>query len=107
MHCVVSLGCILMLLFPVISLTDDLHAMSQETEESSYGPTKRTLRQTAADKVPWLSSLGTGPSELISSTSFRPSDEACEQGLTQPSLLPVQAWLGTRADRAPPLSLLG
>ena len=106
-HSVLSLGCILMLLFPVMSLTDDLHAMRQE-EESSSSPSKRTVRQAAGDKVPcWLSSFGSARPELISPSSFRPSNEVCGQVLTQRILLPVQGRLGTRAGRAPPLSLLG
>jgi HAMP domain-containing protein len=39
----VALACLLFLLFPVISASDDLHAMRQEMEES--GPSKRTLKQ--------------------------------------------------------------
>lgn len=33
--CLMVLGCVLMLLFPVISASDDLHAMRPEVEESS------------------------------------------------------------------------
>jgi len=33
--CVLLLGCILILLFPVISASDDMHAMRSEAEESS------------------------------------------------------------------------
>ncbi len=107
-HCLLSLGCILMLLFPVISVTDDLHAMRQEAEESSSSPSKLTLKRAAVDKAQcWPSGFGTAPSQLISPSSFCPNNEVCGQVLTQPILLPVQARLGTRAGRAPPLSLLG
>jgi len=41
----IALVCLLFLLFPVISATDDLHAMRQEMEES--GPSKRALKQVA------------------------------------------------------------
>jgi hypothetical protein len=34
-QCVVALGCVLAILFPVISLTDDLHDMQATLEESS------------------------------------------------------------------------
>ncbi len=47
-HCLLALGCILVLLFPVISATDDLHAMRAEIEEP--GISKRTVRQAVADK---------------------------------------------------------
>lgn len=43
MSCLVSLVCVVFLLFPVISASDDLHAMRPEMEESSSS--KRTLRQ--------------------------------------------------------------
>jgi hypothetical protein len=39
----IALACLLFLLFPVISATDDLHAMRQEMEEP--GPNKRALKQ--------------------------------------------------------------
>ena len=42
------LGCALMLLFPVVSATDDLHAMRQEMEESS--PSNRIVKQATGDK---------------------------------------------------------
>src|SRR5712692_7109145 len=107
LYYVLSLGCVLMLLFPVISATDDLYSICQETEESNSSPSKRTVTQAAGDKVPcWLGSLGTAPSQLISPSSFPPNNEVCGQVLTQQSLLRVQARLGTRAGRAPPLSLL-
>ncbi|HEX3989456.1 MAG TPA: hypothetical protein VHZ30_08480, partial [Verrucomicrobiae bacterium] len=41
-----ALGCALVLLFPVVSATDDLHAMRPEIEESS----QRGIRQTVCDK---------------------------------------------------------
>ena len=45
LQCLLSLGCLLVLLFPVISATDDLQAMRSEMEESSSN--KRTFRQAA------------------------------------------------------------
>ena len=43
-----ALGCALVLLFPVISASDDLHAMRAEMEESSPG--KRSVSQAAGEK---------------------------------------------------------
>src|SRR5277367_2491761 len=43
-----ALGCVLVLLFPVISASDDLHAMRAEMEDSSIS--KRTVRQASGDK---------------------------------------------------------
>jgi len=43
------LGCMLVILFPVVSATDDLHAMRAEMEESPLS--KRSICQKAGDKV--------------------------------------------------------
>src|ERR1039458_4318329 len=48
LQCLLALGCVLVLLFPVISATDDLHAMRTEMEESSTS--KRAVRQAGGDK---------------------------------------------------------
>ncbi|HEY4905485.1 MAG TPA: hypothetical protein VIH89_18545 [Candidatus Sulfotelmatobacter sp.] len=45
-QCLLALGCALVLLFPVVSATDDLHAMRAEMEESS----KRSIRQAGGEK---------------------------------------------------------
>lgn len=51
LQCLLSLACLLVILFPVISATDDLQAMRTEMEESSAS--KRTLRQSGIpDKFP-------------------------------------------------------
>jgi len=47
-QCVVVLGCILMLLFPVVSATDDLHFIRPESEESSR--TRRALKVASTDR---------------------------------------------------------
>jgi hypothetical protein len=49
LQCLLALACLLVLLFPVISATDDLHVMRTEMEESSPG--KRSARQAAAEKT--------------------------------------------------------
>ena len=43
LQCLLALGCVLVMLFPVISATDDLMAMRTEMEESPLS--KRTIRQ--------------------------------------------------------------
>jgi len=47
LQCLLALACMLVILFPVISATDDLHAMRAEMEESPAG--KRTVRQSSND----------------------------------------------------------
>lgn len=73
---VLVLTCILMLLFPVISATDDLHFIRPEMEESTSS--KRTLKQAADDKAP--SSLKVAASPLAVSaeiTVLEPTVCAC------------------------------
>jgi hypothetical protein len=47
-QCLLALGCVLVILFPVISATDDLMAMRTEMEESPIS--KRSIRQASGDK---------------------------------------------------------
>ncbi len=52
LQCMLALGCALVVLFPVISASDDLHAMRTEMEESSAS--KRSMRHSVAEKSsPW------------------------------------------------------
>lgn len=46
-QCLLALGCLLVLLFPIISATDDLRAMRAELEESPTG--KRSIAQSSSD----------------------------------------------------------
>ncbi|HME35301.1 MAG TPA: hypothetical protein VKF84_08690 [Candidatus Sulfotelmatobacter sp.] len=50
LQCLLALGCMLVILFPVISATDDLRAMGSEMEESPVS--KRSVRQASPDKAP-------------------------------------------------------
>lgn len=50
LQCLLALSCMLVILFPVISATDDLCAMRSEMEESPVS--KRSVRQTSPDKAP-------------------------------------------------------
>jgi len=101
----VLFGCVLMLLFPVVSATDDLHALRQEIEESS--PSKRMVKQASGDKcLARLSKSGPLPT-LISPVPFGPSDEICGQVLVLSVLLPQRTHFHECASRAPPFSSLG
>src|SRR5271168_2929149 len=65
LQCVLALGCVLVLLFPVISASDDLHAMRAEMEDSSVS--KRTVRQAGGDKnSAWVNRLQGPPAALAS-----------------------------------------
>lgn len=48
-QCILALGCMLVILFPVVSATDDLHAMRSEMEESSLG--KHSVSQKSTEKA--------------------------------------------------------
>src|SRR5580704_16990819 len=65
----VSLVCLLALLFPVVSATDDMQAMRGEVEESS--PAKRVVKQSAsAQSSTWVHDGGS-PARLTKVVSFR------------------------------------
>jgi hypothetical protein len=49
LQCLLALGCMLVILFPVVSATDDLRAMRSEMEESPAS--KRAIRQASLDKA--------------------------------------------------------
>lgn len=50
LQCLLGLGCLLVLLFPVISASDDLHAMRAEMEESPTS--KRSIRAGGNERSP-------------------------------------------------------
>ncbi len=99
---VVLFGCVLMLLFPVVSATDDLHAMGQEIEESN--PSKRVVKQVAVDKsLTRLMTAGALPA-LIFPASIGLDDKDNGQVLIVPVRLPEQTRFGKSSPRAPPRS---
>jgi hypothetical protein len=105
LQCLLALGCVLVLLFPVISASDDLHAMRAEMEESATS--KRTVRQASGDKnSAWVNRVQGAPAALVSSVWLvAPEVEWLEVSVVRSfvSLRPS----GVHAGRAPPFSLLG
>jgi hypothetical protein len=99
LQCLLALGCALLILFPVISATDDLRAMRSEIEESPVG--KRSLRLTNSDKASlWSSRPQTPPAILAATFSFELTSQPSE-------LVPVSSFLLPSAvvphiGRAPP-----
>ena len=69
----IALACLLFLLFPVISASDDLHAIRQEMEESS--PSKRALKQ-VAKRVPGQDSSAP-PAQLTPAIEILPCNQVC------------------------------
>jgi hypothetical protein len=100
-----ALGCVLVLLFPVISASDDLHAMRAEMEDSATS--KRTVRQAGSDKSSaWVNRLQGPPAAVASAVRLA----APEVGLLEVSVTGASPLARVRvfhAGRAPPFSPLG
>jgi hypothetical protein len=103
LRALVLLGCVLALLFPVVSATDDLHAMRPEAEEC--GSNKRAEKHFAGAKA--HPSVGTV--ELFAGTTqIAPSlpDNECGRVLIPRGVIPAAVSLIIRAGRAPPSSII-
>ncbi len=105
LQCVLALGCVVVLLFPVISATDDLHAMRSEIEESATS--KRAVRQASSEKyAAWINRLQ-GPPALAASAVRLNTPQvgrfenfvSCVEPFARPCEL--------HAGRAPPSSIPG
>jgi hypothetical protein len=104
LQCLLALACLLVLLFPVISATDDLHVMRTEMEESSPG--KRSARQAAGEKISaWHSRGQTLPAVVAATATFAPLGEGRHQSFSVLQSEPAAPVL-LRASRAPPCSRL-
>jgi HAMP domain-containing protein len=105
LQCLLALGCALVLLFPVISATDDLHAMRAEMEDSSIS--KRTVRPAGSEKnSAWVKRLQAPPAAVASAGWLA----APEVGRLEVSVVRVSPRAGSgvlHAGRSPPSSLLG
>jgi len=102
LQCLFALGCMLVVLFPVVSATDDLHAMRAEMEESPSS--KRALRQANSDKPPvWMGQ--TAPALTATAGCLFGNDESW---LQQPTvhLFTTATPAIERAGRAPPTPFL-
>lgn len=105
LQCLLALGCTLVLLFPVISATDDLHAMRAEMEESASS--KRAVRQAASEKgSAWVNRLQEPPA-LVASATWLDVQEVRPLEVLDVSLLPLARSCVLPAGRAPPISRLG
>jgi hypothetical protein len=96
----VLLGCLLVLLFPVISASDDLHPLSAEVEES--GPFKRAVKQSPGIKSPTSTCKGGGAALPAQMARLRPESEALGAVLAYLPVLPRHTIVSTIANRAPP-----
>ena len=102
LQCLLALGCLLVILFPVISATDDLCAMRAEIEESPAS--KRGIRQAGNDKPSaWHSHLQTLPALLGAFKSPALNLEWGELRFGSPGTVPAEH-LMLHPGRAPPAS---
>jgi len=99
-RCLVVLSSLLMLLFPVVSATDDLHAMRPEVEESSLS--KRMLRPATGHKAQVRSSGADASPVEAGWFPSAPSHGVCGKVCLPPVVLPQSRPLGAPASRAPP-----
>lgn len=102
-RCVLALGFILLLLFPVISATDDLRAMQPETEECPAGRRACRSAENEKDHAP---NMGTAPALIGMFVAFAPADEFHGLIISSRSENPVGVLRGAATGRAPPNSLL-
>jgi hypothetical protein len=105
LQCLLALGCVLVLLFPVISATDDLHAMRAEMEESATS--KRAVRLAGSEKSSgWVNRLQ-GPPALVANAALLPVQEVRPLEVLDICLLPPARNGVLHAGRAPPIPRLG
>lgn len=104
LQCWLALACALVLLFPVVSASDDLHAMRSEMEDSSIN--KRAVRQATNVKNSARINRLQGPPATITNAvlSVTPEPGMLEVYLT--IALPPAPPCGFYAGRAPPFSFL-
>jgi hypothetical protein len=104
LHRFLALASVLVLLFPVVSATDDLHAMRQETEESSS--TKRALKHATIEKSSAQTQFHTPPADVTFTFAVRLSRCLCGSATFEPSSIPDGAEFHRLPSRAPPILLL-
>jgi hypothetical protein len=98
----VLLSCLLALLFPIVSATDDLHPIRTEIEES--GPSKHVVKQSPRSSSPTSGNAGAQPAQLLHITSFSSENTILSLVAIKLPLLPRQTFVSTVGPRAPPVS---
>ena len=98
---IVLLGCLLVLLFPVVSATDDLHPIRNEIEESS--PSRRAVKQAQGPHAQDWTPIAP-PALPVATSSFNFTSEVCGSVSEHLSVVPGQILAVTVSDRSPPLS---
>jgi len=103
LQCLLALGCALVILFPVISATDDLHAMRAEMDESQAS--KRSVSHRTSDR-PSAAKAQSQPYLAAASTPISADDAYSHSQPSSPTIVlatpPIAA-----TGRAPPVSFPG
>lgn len=102
LQCLLALGCMLVILFPVVSATDDLRAMRSEMEESPAS--KRTMRAASNDKA--SSAKWQSPPALLTASRFLIVRDQGWPPLPVLGLLAPASPVIKQATRAPPVLFL-
>lgn len=102
LQCLLALACVLVLLFPVISASDDLHAMRAEMEDSA---TKRAVRQAAAERSFASAHRWQGPPAIVPSAAWRFVPQIADFKVSTVRLSPLARPGIFHAGRAPPSPL--
>lgn len=95
-----ALGCGLVLLFPVISATDDLHAMRAEMEESSTS--KRAVRAAGSEKSSGSVNRLQGPAALLAGGAWLAAPEVGRGEILVPRFAVRARGYDWHVGRAPP-----
>ena len=103
LHGLLALACLLVILFPVISATDDLHAMRAEMEESPTS--KRSVSQSSGDKSSPAHTQLQPALTVTAKLSFLPDSAWVQPPSIFTSIAASTAIV--RASRAPPYILVG
>ncbi|HLV89124.1 MAG TPA: hypothetical protein VKV39_19225 [Candidatus Sulfotelmatobacter sp.] len=103
-QCFLALACALVVLFPVVSATDDLHAMRAEIEDSPAG--KRGVRLSTDRASGSVSKLQTPPALLVASLLQLPPAAFSEQPAPPPNSHLSSSPAGVISGRAPPSAAL-
>jgi hypothetical protein len=101
LQCFLALGCLLLILFPVVSASDDLRAMRAEMEES---PSRKSICQSGGDR-PSLLKWHAQPA-LVSAPALSGFGELAWYWFSASASSPSSARAIARSDRAPPSSVL-
>ena len=99
------LSCCLALLFPVISATDDLHAMRPEIEES--GPGKRSSRHSITNNNSTPHNFVHHPTQIVFSVSQQNLVAVCGFVCAEYRTSPASQTTTISFSRAPPFHFLG